>query len=204
MSFVQLTYAWLQTISATILVLVFVGAYVYRIRLRHQVRVGALSPLDAKEKIDSITTAIGFVIGPIILFVMLAIIFPTFARWVINSFIPDTISAQNQFQKWVDRQISDNFAATSIGALLKAVQFGFAFMLLALGLAFKTVLKFIMGRGHFKRLLREQLAHGSLALAAHQQASGNLSAGSVSLRQGIHPSRRRDTLGGRIDRIPPE
>ena len=148
----QPTLSSLQIYVAVFLLFVFVLAFIIGLWLRAAVRRSSLNPSLALRVIETIAVVIGGGLGSVAVILLLIILWPAAGNWIINTFLPDAIIWQTQFQQWITKIIDDPSISSAIGLLIQRLQFGSAFLGFVAGWAAKWLIESIMGKNYHAAL----------------------------------------------------
>jgi hypothetical protein len=148
----QQTVLWLQTWTASVVLIVLAVAFFTGLILRLLVRRSTLHPSHALRVIRSVAIIVGGGIGSVVVLLLLIIPWPTGGNWVINTFLSDTLIWQTEFQQWITQKISDPMTSSAIGLLIQRVQFGSAFLGFLTGWGAKALIEFLMGKGYHTKI----------------------------------------------------
>jgi hypothetical protein len=152
------TFSSLQIYVAAFLLFVLVLAFIIGRWLRAAVKQSSLHPSLALRVIETIAVVIGGGIGSVAVILLLIILWPAAGNWIINTFLPDAIIWQTQFQQWITRIIDDPTISSAIGLLIQRLQFGSAFLGFVAGWAAKWLIETVMGKSYHAALDASKMA----------------------------------------------
>ncbi len=138
----------LQVYVAASLVVALVVAFIIGLGLRAAVRQNSLHPTFAVRLIETIAVVIGGGIGSVAVILLLVILWPAAGNWIINTFLPDAVIWQTQFQRWITGVIDDPTISSTVGLLIQRIQLGSAFLGFVAGWAAKWLIETIMGKSY--------------------------------------------------------
>lgn len=148
----QPTLSSLQIYVAAFLLFVLVLAFIIGRWLRTAVKRSSLHPSLALRVIETIAVVIGGGLGSVAVIFLLIILWPAAGNWIINTFLPDAIIWQTQFQQWIAGIIDDPTISSAMGLLIQRLQFGSAFLGFVAGWAAKWLIETIMGKSYHAAL----------------------------------------------------
>ena len=155
---VDQTLHWAEVVTAFILVATLVSLISVGLTLRWLVTSKALLASTALTIIGSISKVVGGLLGSVGILVVLVILFPTAAEWIVNTYMPRTIIWQTNFQTWLTQQVTDSRTATAMGLILKSFSLGSALLGFVFGQFSQAFFSTVLGKSFHYRMHTEQVA----------------------------------------------
>jgi hypothetical protein len=148
----QQTMLWVKTWTAIWVFIALVAAFLFGAVLRVMVRKSRIHPSHALRLIESVSIIVGGAIGSVAMILLLIIFWPAAGNWLINTFLPETLIWQTEFQQWVTQKIEDPTTSSAIGLLIQRVQFGSAFLGFLTGWFTKWLIEILMGKPYHAKI----------------------------------------------------
>lgn|GEM_PF-4239829 len=150
-------FTWAQAIGISFISLVILSLGSLGVGLWLLVKTKSMHPSSAQTTIQVVGGFVGWFFGTIGGLVLIAMISPDAARWIINRGLTTLNTWQNNVQIWLDSVISDSATASVIGLIFSKIQFGLIMILYPVGKSIGWCSKHLMGKAFHNRTIRGML-----------------------------------------------